>query len=91
MNISVGQNSSVVTENTKIPFGRAHRGKRLRDCPTDYLAWMSANLWDTDFHEYAIVARKIVAARRTEEEITGNLEEAADDFLREHGIDPKKL
>lgn len=81
----------MVTENTKIPFGKTNRGKRLRDCTTSYLKWVGKNLWDTDFHTFATVAREIVEQREKEEQVVGDLEEAADEFLRQHGIDPKKL
>ena len=85
------QSSCVITANTKIPFGRTYRGRRICDCPSSYLKWMSTNLWDTDFHEFALVAKRLVAEREEEDTQTADLEAAADEFLRKHGIDPNKL
>ncbi len=81
----------MVTKNTKIPFGRTNKGRKLCDCPTDYLRWVARNLWDTDYHQYAVVASDLVESRVAEEAVAADLEQAADEFLREHGIDPKKL
>ena len=85
------QSLCVVTKNTRIPFGRTYRGKRLRDCPLSYLKWVSMNLWDTDLHEFAYISKQLVAEREEDETEITDLEEAADAFLKKHGVDPKKL
>ena len=81
----------MITKRTKIPFGKMHRGKYLNDCPSSYLQWVSTKLWDTDFHEFALVARAILGERETEDSAPLDLEQAADEFLRSHGINPKAL
>jgi len=85
-----------ITENSRLTFGkhgpkRRRAGKKLCECPKDYLEWMANNLKNTDFHEWAIAAERFLQKRKEEDTPTKNLEEAADDFLRSHGFDPKKL
>jgi hypothetical protein len=80
----------MTTENTRLPFGK-HKGKRLRDCPPSYLTWMGENLIDSDFHEFALLARDIAEKHQSEQQEAAALEEAGDEFLRKHGIDPKKF
>lgn len=80
----------MITENTKLPFGK-HKRKRLRDCPDNYLRWVGENLLDTDFHEYAFIAKKILEKREREDAPVYDLNLAADEFLRNHGYNPKKL
>lgn len=85
-----------ITENSRLTFGkhgpkRRRAGKKLCECPKDYLEWMTENLKDTDFHEWAIAAEKYLEKVQTEDAPIQNLNDAADDFLRSHGIDPKKL
>ena len=82
--------NSAVTENTKLPFGK-HKRKRLRECPDGYLRWVSENLLDTDFHEYAFIAKKILEKREKEDAPVHDLKLAADEFLRNHGYNPRKL
>jgi len=89
--MAAAQNSSMaVTENTRLPFGKYKR-KRLRDCPNDYLKWVVSHLLDTDFHEFAYIAGKVLEKREKEDAPIQDLELAADEFLRKHNIDPKKL
>lgn len=80
----------MVNESTKIPFGDRHKNTRIKDCGVDYLQWMVKHLIDTDLHEYAIVARRVLSTRRGETKYD-DLERAADEFLREHGVDPKQF
>ena len=85
------QNSGMtVTENTKFPFGKYKR-KRLRDCPDGYLRWVAEHLLDTDFHEFAYIAGKVLVKREKEDTPIQDLEFAADEFLKSKGINPKKL
>ena len=79
-----------VTESSKIPFGRKHKNQPIGSCPSDYLHWIIKNLWETDFHNYAVVAKKILESRGDEEHHT-DLEQAANDILRKHGFDPHNL
>ena len=91
-NISTtGKIFSMVTERTKIPFGKTHRGRRLKDCPDSYLKWVSVHLWESDFHEFALVAKSVLEERIESDSSVSALEHAADDFLRNHGVDPKTL
>lgn len=78
----------MTTPNTKLPFGK-YKGRRLKECPLDYLHWMSNNLGGTDLHEWAVAAS--VMAKQIHKDDCGDLEEKADDFLRKHGIDPRRL
>jgi len=73
-----------VNRNTRIPFGNTHKGRKLKDCPDNYLKWIAVNLIDTGFHEFAIVARDVLQSSR-------NSDEEADEFLKSHGVDPNKL
>jgi hypothetical protein len=52
---------------------------------------MAKDLLDTDFHEWAIAARDYLDRLEKEETSTQNLDDAADEFLRQHGINPKDL
>lgn len=79
-----------VTENSRLTFGK-HKRKKLCDCPKKYLEWMTKNLRDTDFHEWALAAEAFLEKREAEDAPTRNLEDAADDFLRSHGFDPKQM
>jgi len=81
----------MVNQNTKIPFGRIYKGRRLKDCPDSYLRWIISHLWDTDLHEFAYVAKQIIERREAIDSPCCDLEQAADRFLQNHGIDPKKL
>jgi len=80
----------MITKNTKLPFGK-HKGRKLKDCPLGYLKWVSEHLVDSDFHVWAMIAKEVCQKRQEENETIDNLEKAADEFLREHGIDPKNL
>ena len=80
----------MVTKNTRLPFGK-HKGKKLKDCPASYLKWVSEHLTDSDFHSWSIAAKEIFEIHKKEDKFTGDLEEAADDFLRKHGINPNNL
>jgi len=85
----------MVTKRTKVPFGKngrgGYRGKRLCDCPNSFLTWVSTKLWDTDLHEFAFVSKAILKERETEDSSPQDLEQAADEFLRSHGVNPKAL
>jgi len=83
------QISGMITENSKIPFGNTHKGRKLKDCPNTYLQWMVLKLWDTDLHEFAYAAKKLLSKREIEDQNSyGDLEEAADEFLKRHGVNP---
>lgn len=89
--MTAAQNSDMaVTANTRLPFGKYKR-KRIRDCPDGYLRWAGEHLIDTDFHEFAHVAKQVLEKREKEDAPIQDLELAADDFLKKHGINPKKL
>lgn len=93
-NNETAQNSYMVNENTKVPFGRRpYRGKRIKDCPNSYLEWMVKHLWDGDLHEFAFVAKTILERRKNDPTptIEMDLDKAADDFLRAHDIDPRQF
>jgi hypothetical protein len=74
---------------SRLPFGK-HRGMPLEQCPTDYLQWVAKNLRDSDFHEWAVAAEKVLRTKQPQQQRTENLDQAADEFLKKHGIDPKK-
>ena len=75
--------------NSRLTFGK-HKGIPLKNCPTNYLTWVITNLLDTDFHEWAVLAKKVIATREKEGAKEEELVQSADEFLKEHGIDPKK-
>lgn len=79
-----------LTSKSRITFG-THNGTCLNALPYNYLIWMSQTLLNTDFHEWAIAAKETLAEleRSTSEE--RQLQMDADDFLRSHGLDPRKL
>lgn len=85
-----------ISENSRLTFGKhgpkgSRRGKKLCECPRTYLRWMAKDLIDTDFHEWAIAAQDFLDRVESEEATLQNLDDAADEFLRQHNIDPKKL
>lgn len=75
----------MITENTKFTFGK-HRGKPLKNCPGDYLKWVSENLLNTDFHEWAVAAKQVLATLASEGKEAITLESQADEFLKKHGF-----
>jgi len=84
-----------ITRKTKVPFGRpGNKGRELCQQPVEFLKWMSAKLWNTDKHAWAMAARKELKRReeegaemRTEQELV----KAADEFLRKNNINPDDL
>ncbi len=74
---------------SKLPFGK-HRGMPVEQCPTDYLQWMASKLRDTDFHEWALLAEQVLKTKKPRERKMQNLDQAADEFLKSHGVNPKK-
>jgi hypothetical protein len=80
----------MITENTKFTFGK-HKGKPLKNCPLDYLEWISTKLLNTDFHDWALASGEVHKKLIAEGATTTSLEEQANVFLRSHGIDPKRL
>lgn len=46
---------------------------------------MADNLRDTDFHEWALAAQKIIETRATEDAPIEDLKQQADDILRDAG------
>ncbi len=79
-----------ITENSKLTFGK-HKGTPLKYCPLEYLKWLNENLSGGDFHEWAEAAGEVHATLTGEGVVSNSLERQADDFLRAHGIDPKRL
>ena len=79
----------MATPRSRLPFGK-HRGMPVEQCPVEYLQWMSRKLRDSDFHEWAVVAREVLKTKSKREQKTQDLDQAADDFLKRHGVDPKK-
>lgn len=79
----------MATPNTRLPFGK-HKGMPVEQCPVDYLQWMANKLRDTDLHEFAVAAEEVLKTKSPREKKLQNLDQAADDFLKQHGINPKK-
>lgn len=79
-----------ITENTRINFGK-HKNTKLRDLPDEYLLWVQNNLLNTDFHSWAVAAKKELKRREEEDAPVKGLEEQADEFLRQYGHDPKNM
>lgn len=79
-----------ITTSSKMTFGE-HRGAKVKNLPDRYLKWMNTHLKDTDFHDWAIVAGLELKIREKENRQVKDLEEQADEFLRQYGYDPKKL
>ena len=73
-----------------LTFG-IHKHRKLKDLPTHYLKWMSKNLIDTEFHEWALAAKEELETTRKYDSKWDDLEEQANQFLREHGVDPRAL
>jgi len=80
----------MITKNTKLTFGK-YKGRKLKNCPPRYLKWVSEHLADSDFHAWAIIAKEVYQKRKEEDGVIDDLEKTADDFLRNHGINPKNL
>ena len=57
----------------------------MGECPKSYLQWMTDNLCNTDFHEWALAAQKIIETRAAEDAPIEDLEQQADDILRDAG------
>jgi len=77
------------TPDSRLPFGK-HRGMTLRQCPVDYLEWMSRKLADSDLHAWAAAARQALEERSANERKLGNLEAEADAILKRAGVNPRK-
>lgn len=76
-----------ITQSTKISFG-AHKGTKIRDLSDQYLKWVSENLFNSEFHDWAIAAKTELKKRKSENINVKSLEQQADDILRSYGIDP---
>lgn len=72
-----------VKPNKVLPFGK-HEGRKLCDCSSDYLEWMSKNLLDTDRAPYAVTAAAILK-ERGDDRRSFETELDADAFLLKHG------
>ena len=79
-----------ITHQTRIPFSR-HKGTRVRDLPDGFLNWLVEKLGDSDFHEWSVAAKEELERRALEGGSVQSLEEAANEFLRNAGFDPRKL
>jgi hypothetical protein len=77
-----------ITSKSRLPFGK-YKNRKLRDIPTSYLEWLVNNLNESDFHQWAQAAKNELEAREKDSSLK-SLEEQADDFLRQYGVDPKK-
>ena len=60
-----------------------------QECQTEdlksYLQWMIDNLRDTDFHEWSLAAQKVISTRAEEDAPIEDLEQQADEILRDAG------
>lgn len=74
-----------MTCNSRLTFGK-YKGKRICDCPVQYLQWMDKNLIDTNLSDYAKIANEILAD--VDKSSADNT--SAEEFLRIHGINPNK-
>lgn len=77
----------MINEQSRIPFGKRYKGRKLCECPEPYLRWIAENLRGGDFDEWANTAEKML----NDGTYSQSLEQKADDFLRSHGINPSKL
>ena len=50
---------SVETEDFVMPFGK-HKGRRLADCPADYVAWLAENSRSASIRRRAAEALRLV-------------------------------
>lgn len=80
---------SEVNENTRVPFGRFERGKRLRDCSDAFLNWIMNHLQnDVNLQVFAYAAKKVLSSRaagESEMAAVESLEDQADAILRNAG------
>jgi hypothetical protein len=77
-----------ITEQSRVPFGRLEKGKRLCDCSDSFLQWIVEHLTDSDHHLYAFHAKGILTARSKDEKtvaVESSLEAQADALLRNAG------
>ena len=82
-----------ITANSVVPFG-AHgaKGKKLTLQADSFLHWMVRTLTESDKCAWAHAAKKELARRKKGKgtiAAQGDLDAAAADFLKKHGIDPK--
>jgi uncharacterized protein (DUF3820 family) len=76
-----------VSLETKIPFGR-NKGAKMKNLSKSYLNWIVEKLTNTDLHEFATVAQKVLDTR-TELVHEDDLEQAGDEWLKQHGYNSK--
>ena len=86
---------STITENSRLTFGK-HKGQPIKDIPISYLNWMVKNLWDSDFHLWALAAEAAIQKRielgdKMMNKMEDSLSKQADQFLRSRGYDPSRL
>lgn len=80
--------SRKIVPSSRLTFGK-HRGKAMKDCPTDYLKWMSKNLAESDFFQWAQAADRVLKQREKDTNIERpDLEAEADRILRDAGFKP---
>ena len=70
---------------TILNFGK-HSGKSISQLPSDYLRWLAQQI-NTDLEYWAGLAKTELAERGEQED----LQAMADDFLRQHGIEPDSI
>ena len=70
---------------TVLNFGK-HTGKSISQLPSDYLRWLTRQT-NTDLEYWAGLAKSELNDRGEEDD----LQAMADDFLRQHGIEPDSL
>lgn len=84
-----------ITSSTKVPFGApGSKGRRMDEVSESFLHWMISKLMDSDRQEWAIAAKKELERRKKDKvqlRAEADLENAADEFLRKHNIDPKSF
>ena len=79
-----------ITCQSRIPFSK-YKGTKLRDLPDGFLQWLIEKLMESDFHDWAAAAQTELQRRQAEGGTVQSLEEAANEFLRNAGYDPRKL
>ncbi len=76
---------SKITPNSRLTFGQ-HKGMKLSDCADDYLKWIVKNLWNGEFHMWAVAAKDVLAERESSgQQQQLSLEEQADAMLKQAG------
>ncbi len=82
-----------ITANSIVPFGAyGAKGKKLSIQTDTFLNWMVRTLMDSDKCAWAVAAKEELARRKKGKgtiSTQSDLDAAAAEFLKKHGIDPK--